>query len=141
MSGGSLDYFYGMLENHVGDFKDKELDDLVRDLAKLFYEREWFLSSDTNEGRWREARNAFKAKWFRGDARKDRIEQYLTEIRQEVLESFGILDEYCKGCTHFTPCTKEGYDEYGDCDITSGCLMHRSEHCEKFVRKEDKHDN
>ena len=46
MSGGSLNYFYSELEGHAGDFRDKELDDLVRDLAHLFHEREWFLSSD-----------------------------------------------------------------------------------------------
>jgi len=35
MSGGSLNYFYSQLEDHVGDFDDRELDDLVKDLAKL----------------------------------------------------------------------------------------------------------
>lgn len=35
MSGGSLDYFYTMLQDHVGDFGDKELDELVADLAEL----------------------------------------------------------------------------------------------------------
>lgn len=50
MSGGSLNYFYSQVEDHVGDFGDRELDDLVKDLAQLFHDREWFLSSDTNEG-------------------------------------------------------------------------------------------
>ena len=31
MSGGSLDYFYNTLQEHVGDFRDKELDHLVKD--------------------------------------------------------------------------------------------------------------
>ena len=43
MSGGSLDYFYTMLQDHVGDFGDKELDELVADLAELFHDREWYL--------------------------------------------------------------------------------------------------
>ena len=44
MSGGSLDYFYSQLNDHVGDFKDRELDELVSDLAELFHDREWYLS-------------------------------------------------------------------------------------------------
>ena len=38
MSGGSLNYFYGQLEEHIGDFGDKELDELVKDLAELFHD-------------------------------------------------------------------------------------------------------
>ena len=36
MSGGSLNYFCYQLEEHIGDFGDKELDELVKDLAELF---------------------------------------------------------------------------------------------------------
>lgn len=36
MSGGSLSYFYLQLQEHIGDFGDEELDDLVKDLADLF---------------------------------------------------------------------------------------------------------
>jgi hypothetical protein len=132
MSGGSLDYFYSQLECHVGDFNDKELDDLVKDLSKLFHEREWYLSSDTNEGRWREARDAFKKKWFGEDARKKRIEQYLNEIMDEVLDQFGVSDKYCQNCGHWTQDERGHYEEYGNCDVTKGCLMHRSESCDKF---------
>ena len=32
MSGGSLNYFFTMLQEHTEDFKDKELDELVKDL-------------------------------------------------------------------------------------------------------------
>ena len=89
MSGGSLDYFYNRLEEHIGDFNDKELDDLVKDLAKLFHDREWYLSSDIGEGQWNEARDKFKQKWFSEGAREERIEQYLEEVKQELLNSFG----------------------------------------------------
>ena len=50
MSGGSLDYFYCMLEEHTNDFDDKELNNLVSDLAQLFHDREWYLSGDTSRG-------------------------------------------------------------------------------------------
>lgn len=83
MSGGSLDYFCYTLEDHVGDFGDKELDELVKDLAELFHDREWFLSGDTCEGEWNEARDKFKAKWFTKVGRAERIEKYLYEAVEE----------------------------------------------------------
>ena len=129
MSGGSLNYFYGMLEEHVGDFGDRELDELVKDLATLFHDREWFLSSDTCEGNWNEARDKFKAKWFTETGRQERIERYLSDLTEEVRRSFGIRPKYCKDCGHFTP-EKKGSD-YGKCDFETRCLMHRKEYCEK----------
>lgn len=136
MSGGSLDYFYSSLEEHVGDFGDKELDELVSDLAELFHDREWYLSSDTGIGQWNEARDAFKAKWFKEGARQERIEKYLAEFTEEVRETFGISGKYCKTCKHWSPETK--YDgKYSRCDYIEGCLMHRSESCEKWEPKED----
>ena len=80
MSGGSLNYFYCNLQDHIGDFGDKELDDLVADLAELFHEREWYLSCDSGKGDWVEARDAFKNKWFTKIGRQKRIEKYLKEF-------------------------------------------------------------
>ena len=139
MSGGSLNYFYSYLEEHVGDFEDKELDELVKDLAKLFHEREWYLSSDTCKGAWVESRDAFKAKWFKEGARQERIEKYLKEIREEVLDSFGLSHAYCKNCRHWTEEDEES-SEYGTCDYEEHCLMHRSESCEKFSAVEGSAD-
>ena len=135
MSGGSLNYFYTYLEEHVGDFGDKELDELVSDLAELFKDREWYLSSDTGVGQWNEARDAFKAKWFKEGARQERIEKYLAQYYDEIRKSFGISDRYCKTCKHWSPETKyEG--KYSKCDFREHCVMHRSESCEKWEPKE-----
>ena len=71
MSGGSLNYFYSDVNEHVGDFEDRELDDLVKDLSQLFHDREWFLSGDTCEGNWNDARDAFKKKWFTPQGRQE----------------------------------------------------------------------
>ena len=136
MSGGSLNYFYCDIESHIGDFKDKELDDLVRDLAKLFHDREWYLSSDTCEGSWNESRDAFKEKWFGKDSREKRIEKYLEEIKDDVYKQFGMSDKYCKNCEHWTK-EEEKDSAYGWCDFTKGCMMHRCESCDKFSRKEN----
>lgn len=137
MSGGSLNYFYSDMEDHVGDFDDMELDDLVRDLAKLFHDREWYLSADTNEGSWREARDSFKKKWFKGKSRQERIEKYLSDLKDQVFDSLGLSKAYCKNCEHWKPETEEG-SEYGDCDEMGSCLMHRSEKCEKFTERKAK---
>ena len=134
MSGGSLDYFYCLLEEHVGDFGDKELDDLVKDLAGLFHEREWFLSGDTGEGNWNEERDAFKKKWFTKAGREERIRKYLDEVKDEVLKSLGLSDRYCKNCAHWTP--EDEHDaKYGSCVFLEHCVMHRSESCEKFKKR------
>lgn len=101
MNGGYLNYFYSELEDHIGDFGDKELDDLVKDLAELFRDRELYLSGDTGEGSWREARDRFKAKWFTEYGRKDRIEEYLMQTASELLDSFGF-GVYCRNCIKWT---------------------------------------
>jgi len=131
MSGGSLDYFYCQLQEHVGDFKDKELDDLVNDLAELFHDREWYLSGDTGEGNWNEARDNFKKKWFTETGRADRIEQYLDDLKKDVLQSFGVANKYCKDCKHWTK-EEDERSSYGYCEFHKHCLMHRCETCKNW---------
>ena len=128
MSGGSLDYFYSKLEEHVGDFGDKELDELVKDLAELFHDREWYLSCDYGIGTWNEERDAFKEKWFTEHGRQERIEKYLADLTNEVRESFGMVKGRCKNCKHW----KRRTDYYGDCEYIKGCSKHRSDSCERY---------
>ena len=137
MSGGSLDYFYCTLQDHENDLGDKELNELVHDLAELFHDREWYLSADTGVGDWNEARDAFKAKWFTEHGRQARIEKYLAEFTEEVRQTFGMSVAYCKNCVHWAPENKKNYERYGKCDFANGYLNHRSESCEKFERKVD----
>lgn len=126
MSGGHLNYFYSDLEEHENDMGDKELNELVHDLAKLFHDREWYLSSDTCDGAWNEARDAFKAKWFTEHGRQERIEKYLAEISEEVRQSFGMSRKYCQYCKHWTA-QKDGV--YGRCAFAKGYSYHRRETC------------
>lgn len=134
MSGGSLNYFYEDLAEHVGDLGDRELDDLVSDLSKLFHDREWYLSSDTGRADWAVARAKFKDKWFTEAGRKERIEQYMDDLKDEVLKSFGLSDKYCVNCAHFHP-DEDG--PYGSCSETRHCLMHERDACRKFMRRGD----
>lgn len=133
MSGGSLDYFYRHLEEHNRDFGDKELDELVSDLAELFYAREWYLSGDTSIGHWREARDAFKEKWFGRQSRQERIKRYLVELCDEVRESFGISRKRCAACRHWK--AKSDTGQYGKCEKTTGRLVHRSEDCGEYEER------
>lgn len=135
MSGGSLDYFCYKLKEHIGDFGDKELDDLVKDLAKLFHDREWYLSSDIGEGDWNESRDEFKSKWFTQHGRQERIEKYLDEFSNEVRRMFGISNKYCEYCKHWK---QESDRKYGRCEYVKSCLMHKMEYCDKWEERNDK---
>lgn len=133
MSGGSLDYFYCAMKDHVGDFGDKELDELVSDLSDLFHDREWYLSGDTDEGAWNEARDAFKRKWFSDGGRKERIEKYLADFAEEIRRSFGISERYCVNCAHWT---RNGtISKYGKCENEQRCLFHEKETCGKWKKR------
>ena len=130
MSGGSLNYFYTMFYDHLHDFGDKELDDMVADLAELFHDREWYTSGDTGLGDWREARDAFKRKWFTEHGRQERIEKYMQEYTDEIREALGLRQAYCQTCKHWTP--QGGDSHYGRCEYQKSCLMHRSDDCERW---------
>ena len=133
MSGGSLNYFYEVLREHTEDFNDKELNELVSDLAELFHDREWFLSGDTGEGEWNDARDAFKKKWFTEIGRKERIEKYLAEFTEEIRRSFGISEKYCVNCKKWT---RDKAKHYGRCDEEKRCLFSEKEYCDKWERRE-----
>ena len=134
MSGGSLDYFYARLREHVGDFGDVELDDLTKDLAELFYQREWFLSGDTGEGNWREARKVFKQKWLRSGSREERFEKYIDIAIESIRNDFGLNDhKRCESCKHWV----HEHGSYGDCEFRT-TYTHKGEICEKWEEKEEK---
>ena len=134
MSGGSLNYICYTLEEHTQDFDDKELNDLVSDLSQLFHDREWYLSGDTGEGTWNEARDAFKRKWMTPDGREKRLIAYIDEEAEKLRQLVDIdRRRYCESCEHFAP---EKNSRYGNCKHETGCLMYRkSTACEKYEVK------
>lgn len=132
MSGGSMNYFYYQLEDQVGAFRDKELDELVADLANLFHDREWYDSGDYGKGDWKEARDKFKEKWFTKHGREERIKRYLEEYKTEIYDAFGIEQRYCKDCKHWTAES----EKYGRCDIHEYHLDHRADSCEKWEERD-----
>ena len=140
MSGGSLNYFCHSLEDHVGDFRDKELDALVKDLADLFHDREWFLSGDTSEGSWNQAKKEFKDKWFTETGRKERFDRYIAEATADLRKELQLDERFCKDCKEWK-CendSQNGYSHYGKCR-DNAWLTHGYEHaCEQFARADDR---
>ena len=93
MSGGSHNYIcYRIEEELVGSMEDRELDDLMQDVANLAHDLEWYHSSDTCEETYRKAVAAFKKKWF-GSSRDDRLRVYVDDavdaLRAELRSMIG----------------------------------------------------
>lgn len=128
MSGGSMNYFYSQMEEYCDRLGDRELNELARDLCKLFHDREWFDSSDYGEGTWNKSVSDFKKKWFE-TPREERILRYINDAMGEIKFQFGIGD-MCKDCNNFKG---EKDDSYGDCCFCNGYLAHGYEKaCEHF---------
>lgn len=94
MSGGSMCYVYATLESEaVGRMGDAELDELMRDVAALLHDCEWWHSGDTCEETYRKTVAKFKRKWF-GKTRSARLERLIDErianARKECLQMIGV---------------------------------------------------
>lgn len=86
MSGGSHNYiFYRIEEDLVGQMEDRELDDLMRDIATLAHDLEWYHSSDIGDDDYFKTVKEFKQKWFKGN-RDDRLKGYIDEAIDDVRE-------------------------------------------------------
>lgn len=79
MSGGSYSYIYSTLLNECdGAMYDAEMNDMIRDLAEVLHDLEWWQSSDSSEDKYRATLARFKAKWFKGN-RKERLKGYIDD--------------------------------------------------------------
>lgn len=77
MSGGSYDYIYCRLKEECdGRMYDAEMDDMIRDLAEVLHDLEWWQSADSSEDEYRATLTRFKAKWFK-DNREERLKGYI----------------------------------------------------------------
>lgn len=92
MSGGSYDYIYSkLLSECEGRMYDVEMDDLIKDLAKVLHSLEWWQSCDTSENTYREDLARFKAKWFECD-RATRLKDYVdTEIEKTRDKLYSLI--------------------------------------------------
>lgn len=86
MSGGSHNYIYCRIEDDlVGQMEDRELNDLMKDIATLAHDLEWYHSADTSRDDYRESVRKFKDKWFK-QRREERLKKYIEESIQEIKE-------------------------------------------------------
>ena len=115
MSGGSLNYLYGEVERAADSIVDPELNKLVRDMAELLHDFEWFLDGDISEGAYNKTVLEFKEKWLkRPDTIQTRemVAAELDNTTKTIYKMLGI-EKMCKDCKHWVR-EKEGSD-YGRC--------------------------
>lgn len=86
MSGGSFDYVYYRIREAGDMTKDKEIRDLLYDLADLLHDEEWYESGDYRKNQYLESLARFKKKWFKED-RKERMKKYIDEEFKTLKES------------------------------------------------------
>lgn len=60
MSGGSMNYLYYQIEEEADKMGDRELIALMKDVATLTHDREWYLSGDICVETWDKSAAAFK---------------------------------------------------------------------------------
>lgn len=94
MSGGSRNYtYYRIEEEYVGRMYDPEINALMKDVAGLAHDVEWYDSGDYGEETYRDSVREFKKKWFRKAARSERLKSYIDEeigkLRAELIEMIG----------------------------------------------------
>ena len=109
MSGGSMDYFYSRLDEYTNVLGDNELNDLVKDLVKVFHDKEWADSADISHGEYNKTVAEFKSKWF-GRTEKSRIDSVVDAKVKEIYQAL-CVGAYCKDCKHY----KKRDDRYGQC--------------------------
>lgn len=93
MSGGSYNYAYTTIENlYAGSMYDKELDDLMEDLAEVCHDLEWWQSCDIGEDDYRKTVEKFKEKWFKQD-RKIRLKSYIdNELKKTKSQLYKMIE-------------------------------------------------
>lgn len=78
-SGGSHNYICYSIENNlVGQMRDMELDDLMKDIVKLAHDLEWADSCDITDEDYFKTVKEFKNKWFK-QSRTERLKKYIDD--------------------------------------------------------------
>ena len=82
-------------EEYVGKMFDSQLNTMMKDLADLLHDLEWWQSGDYSEEAYREAVKKFKKKWF-GQTKIDVqscIENEIERTKNELLKEFEYLKD------------------------------------------------
>ena len=93
MSGGSYNYEYCRFkEQYENAMFDDEMNDLVKDLANVLHDVEWWQSGDISETTYRAALREFKNKWFiqqRNNRLKGYIDEKLMKTKRDLYNLIG----------------------------------------------------
>ena len=89
-----MNYIFCAIESELCDqMYDEELNDLIKDVAELAHDLEWWISSDIGKEEYLETVSRFKKKWFESD-RNERLKGYVDakveELRNELYTLIGI---------------------------------------------------
>ncbi len=93
MSGGSFDYIYCRVLEAADLTKDKEIAELLGDLAKLLHDEEWYESADYSEDQYLKTLSEFKRKWFKQDREirlKGYIDAEIEKIKKDMYSLIGV---------------------------------------------------
>lgn len=90
MSGGSMNYICFKIEEAADYVTDKEIKDLLIDLAKLMHDLEWYESADYSREPYEKTLMEFKKKWF-GDNRNQRLKEYLKATIDEMKKEIEMI--------------------------------------------------
>ena len=94
MSGGSHNYVYHHIDEELcGQMHDAELNDLMKDIAQLAHDVEWYDSADYSYDKYKKSVDEFKAKWFNGN-RTERLKGYVDkavdDVRRKLYDMLGM---------------------------------------------------
>lgn len=109
MSGGRFNYYDSSLMTELfpcswssenkrllreNPYEDQEISELMYDLLQLTHDLDWYLSCDTSEPTYLEAKRKFKEKWFGKGGRKkvltELINQVFEEAKKDCLKMIGV---------------------------------------------------
>ena len=135
MSGGSMNYFYSTLEEYSNVLGDRELNDLVKDLVKVFHDKEWWDSADIGEGSYNLTVKNFKEKWFTVVGQNRRYAEYIDTAIRDLKRELRLDTTYCKDCKHYM--MESRYDgKYGRCKHYTTCMVHAYDTpCEEYEER------
>lgn len=92
MSDGIMDSVWSYIERASEQARDAEIKDLLKDLAKVLHNEEWYYN-DCSKEKYLETLCQFKEKWFK-DSRSERLREYVDDrlkyFREEMYTLIGI---------------------------------------------------
>lgn len=93
MGGGSFNYVYNKVEEYCcGRMRDRELNDMMKDLVLVLHDVEWYVSGDIDWEDYQQSVVAFKQKWFKSD-REERYKDYLKQDYEQLVNELNYTSK------------------------------------------------